>query len=182
MHIEFEKINKGFVKLELIFGVGVKWFRITTQNYLVIGYKLFFLWFILLLIKMGWNRLIGHPKDQLNYNHNSRRNSLQLKENDANEFTSRLNRVKHPYLVISTSERKTILVVLESLFKVKCHEYFSISMFFRSKPAVKRNTKIVLIGLVEKLIDGSLTEVLHHTNSTRDVRSLAQSISIWLRA
>jgi hypothetical protein len=105
MHIEFEKINKGFVKLEL-FEVGVKRFRITIQNYLVIGYKLSFLWFILLLIKMGWNRLIGHPQDQLNHNHNSRRNCFQLNDNDANEFTSRLNKVKHPYLVISTSEKK----------------------------------------------------------------------------
>lgn len=104
MHIEFEKINKGFVKLELP-EVCVKRFKITIQNYLMIGYKLFFFRFILLLIKMGLNRLMGHPKVQLNDNCNLRRNSLQLGENDANEFTSRLNRVKCPYLVILTSDR-----------------------------------------------------------------------------
>jgi hypothetical protein len=41
MQIQFEKINQGFVKLELS-QVGVQGFRIIIQNYHVIGCKLFF--------------------------------------------------------------------------------------------------------------------------------------------
>jgi hypothetical protein len=104
MESEYEKINKGHVKIYLS-QVGVKNFRFTIQSYVVVGCKLFLFRYqvVLLLKRTGWKGLTRHPKHRGKDNSNSRTNSLQPRENDAGQFTSRPVLVKRSYLVILIS-------------------------------------------------------------------------------
>jgi hypothetical protein len=63
MESEYEKINKGHVKIYLS-QVGVKNFRFTIQSYVVVGCKLFLFRYqvVLLLKRTGWKGLTRHPK------------------------------------------------------------------------------------------------------------------------
>lgn len=76
MKIEFEKINKRCMKLELS-QVGMKNIITIISNHVVISCLVFIFGYqiVLLLRKMRWKVIIGHPKDQGNEYWNLRTNS-----------------------------------------------------------------------------------------------------------
>jgi hypothetical protein len=80
----------------------------------VIGCKLFLFWyqFVLLLRRIGWKGLIGHPKGK----DNLISNSLQPRENDTSHFKSKSVLLKWPYLEILILDEDN-LVALKILFK-----------------------------------------------------------------
>lgn len=84
MESEFEKINKGHVEIDLS-QVGAKNFRSTIQSYVMVGCKLFLFRYqvVLLLKRIGWKGLTGHPKHREKDDSNLRTNSPQLGENNA---------------------------------------------------------------------------------------------------
>jgi hypothetical protein len=71
------------VKIELSQS-GVKNFIITIKNHVMVSCKVFLFWYkvVLILRKMGWKGLIGHPKDRGKDDSNSRTNSLKPGENN----------------------------------------------------------------------------------------------------
>lgn len=82
MEGELKEINKGRLKINLS-QIGVMNFRSTIWSHVVVTCKLFIFPFVLLLRRMGWKELIGHAKDRGKEDLNSRTNSLQSRENDA---------------------------------------------------------------------------------------------------
>jgi hypothetical protein len=84
MERELEKINERREKIGL--------FQFSVKLVIVIGCNLFIFWFqvTLVLKNTGWNELIGHPKDRGKEDSNSRTNSFQPGETDAEENQTQL--------------------------------------------------------------------------------------------
>lgn len=87
-----KKVNKERVKMNL-FQVRMKNVRSTFHSHVMVNCKLFLIWYQskphrlmggivahrLLLKRIGWKELIGHPKDRGKYD------ALQLGEDDADQ-------------------------------------------------------------------------------------------------
>jgi hypothetical protein len=75
------------LRILILFQDGARKFISIIQNQVVMGCNLFIFWFqvILVLRNMGWNELIGHPKNRSNNDLNSRTNFFKPGEINAGE-------------------------------------------------------------------------------------------------